>query len=45
MGERGRMAKGRKILVVVKEVIKEQPTPTNLSARARRVVLQCTRSQ
>jgi hypothetical protein len=27
-----------------KEVIKEQPTPTNLSATARRV-LQCTRSQ
>ncbi len=30
--------------VEAKEVIKEQPTPTNLSATARRV-LQCTRSQ
>ncbi len=30
-------------LVTPKEVIKEQPTPTNLSATARRV-LQCTRS-
>ncbi len=30
--------------VLNKEVIKEQPTPTNLSATARRV-LQCTRSQ
>jgi len=29
--------------VRIKEVIKEQPTPTNLSATARRV-LQCTRS-
>jgi hypothetical protein len=31
-------------IVITKEVIKEQPTPTNLSATARRV-LQCTRSQ
>ncbi len=31
-------------IVEAKEVIKEQPTPTNLSATARRV-LQCTRSQ
>ncbi len=32
------------VLINIKEVIKEQPTPTNLSATARRV-LQCTRSQ
>jgi hypothetical protein len=36
--------KERQVERVDKEVIKEQPTPTNLSATARRV-LQCTRSQ
>ncbi len=35
---------GEKTMGLNKEVIKEQPTPTNLSATARRV-LQCTRSQ
>jgi hypothetical protein len=35
---------GDTVVDKIKEVIKEHPTPTNLSAMARRV-LQCTRSQ
>jgi hypothetical protein len=38
------LTRARAVLAAAKEVIKEQPTPTNLSATAR-MVPQCTRSQ